>query len=78
MGSAVCERLSVRPAGVHDGDGVEVDGGEGGTVGDGRGGAEVVGERRGRGGQGGEEFVGEAERKGLAFLSGGGVEGLHF
>ena len=67
-----------KPAAVHDSDGVEVDRGDGGAVGWGRGGAEVVGERRGRGGQGGEEFVGEAEREGLAFLSGGGVEGLHF
>ena len=53
---------------------MEVDRGEGGAVGRGCGGAEVVGERRGRGGQGGEEAVGEAEGEALALCPGGGVE----
>jgi hypothetical protein len=53
---------------------VEIDGGEGGAVGWGRGGAEVVGTHRGRGGQGGEEVVGEAEGEALAFFLCGGVE----
>lgn len=56
---------------------MKVNRGEGGAVGRVRGGAEVVGERCGHGGQGGEEVVGEAEGEALAFFSGGGVERGH-